>query len=234
MKNLFKLSTLSLIVLSSVGCGGGSSETNSHPIDMTAYGNLEVLVAGLPSGLSADIQITGPNNYSTSLTTGEVLSNLVTGDYTLSVNSVTTQGVTYSFNNGQSQTVTVLEGQTLSVNIDYTAPVTATGVITGFGSVYINGVKFETDQAVVTANGETDTEDALEIGMVVTINGNIGADGDGAEASSIEYQASAEGPVTGINLAEKTITLLGQVYFIDDLTEFDDVTFDAIQITLFG
>ena len=230
MKNLFKLSTLSLIVLSSVGCGGGSSETNSHPIDMTAYGNLEVLVAGLPSGLSADIQITGPNNYSTSLTTGEVLSNLVTGDYTLSVNSVTTQGVTYSFNNGQSQTVTVLEGQTLSVNIDYTAPVTATGVITGFGSVYINGVKFETDQAVVTANGETDTEDALEIGMVVTINGNIGADGDGAEASSIEYQASAEGPVTGINLAEKTITLLGQVYFIDDLTEFDDVTFDAIQI----
>ncbi len=134
MKNLFKLSTLSLIVLSSVGCGGGSSETNSHPIDMTAYGNLEVLVAGLPSGLSADIQITGPNNYSTSLTTGEVLSNLVTGDYTLSVNSVTTQGVTYSFNNGQSQTVTVLEGQTLSVNIDYTAPVTATGVITKYWS----------------------------------------------------------------------------------------------------
>ena len=230
MKNLFKLSTLSLIVLSSVGCGGGSSETNSHPIDMTAYGNLEVLVAGLPSGLSADIQITGPNNYSTSLTTGEVLSNLVTGDYTLSVNSVTTQGVTYSFNSGQSQTVTVSEGQTLSVNIDYKAPVTATGVITGFGSVYINGVKFETDQAGITANGENDTEDALEVGMVVTINGSVGADGEGAEAASIDYQASAEGPVAEVNLAEKTITLLGQVYLVDDLTEFENITFDSIQI----
>jgi len=230
MNNLLKLSTLSLIVLSSVGCGGGSSDTISLPVDMTTYGNLEVLVVGLPSGLSADIQITGPNNYSASLTTAEVLSNLVTGDYTLSVNSVTAQGITYSFNNSQSQIVTVLESQTLTVDIDYKAPVTATGVITGFGSVYINGVKFETDQAGVTANGETDTEDALEIGMVVTVNGNVGADGEGAEASTIEYQSSAEGPVTGINLAEKNITLLGQVYFIDDLTEFDDVTFDAIQI----
>ena len=230
MKNLFKLSALSLIVLSSVGCGGSSSDSTSQPVDMTAYGNLDVVVVGLPSGLSADIQITGPNNYSTSLTSGEVLSNLVIGNYTLSVNSVTAQGVTYSFNNGQSQTVTVSDGQTLSVNIDYKAPVTATGVITGFGSVYINGVKFETDQAGVTANGESDTEDALEIGMVVTVNGNVGADGEGAEASSIEYQASAEGPVTGTNLADKTITLLGQVYFIDDLTEFENVTFDSIQI----
>tara|TARA_R110002012_G_scaffold77826_4_gene198134 strand:+ start:23661 stop:26408 length:2748 start_codon:yes stop_codon:yes gene_type:complete len=230
MKNLFKLLALSLIVLSSVGCGGGSSDSTSQPVDITAYGNLDVVVAGLPSGLSADIQITGPNNYSMSLATGEVLSNLVTGEYTLSVNSVTAQGITYSFNNGQSQTVTVSEGQTLSVNIDYKAPVTATGVITGFGSVYINGVKFETDQAGVTANGENDTEDALEVGMVVTVNGNVGADGEGAEASSIDYQASAEGPVTGISLADKTITLLGQVYFIDDLTEFENVTFDSIQI----
>jgi len=230
MKNLFKLLALSLIVLSSVGCGGGSSDSTSQPVDITAYGNLDVVVAGLPSGLSADIQITGPNNYSMSLATGEVLSNLVTGEYTLSVNSVTAQGITYSFNNGQSQTVTVSEGQTLSVNIDYKAPVTATGVITGFGSVYINGVKFETDQAGVTANGENDTEDALEVGMVVTVNGNVGADGEGAEASSIDYQASAEGPVTGISLAGKTITLLGQVYFIDDLTEFENVTFDSIQI----
>ncbi len=230
MKNLFKLSTLSIIVLSSIGCGGGSSESASQPIDMTAHGNMEVLVAGLPSGLSADIQISGPNNYSTSITSGEVLSNLVTGDYTLSVNSVTVQGVTYSFNSGQSQTVTVSEGQTLSVNIDYKAPVTATGVITGFGSVYINGVKFETDQAGVTANGENDTEDALEVGMVVTINGNIRADGEGAEASSIDYQANAEGPVTSINLAEKAITLLGQVYVVDDLTEFENITFNSVQI----
>ncbi|GLX84093.1 hypothetical protein tloyanaT_03450 [Thalassotalea loyana] len=230
MKNLFKLSTLSFIVLSSVGCGGGSSESASQPIETTAYGNMEVILAGLPPGLSADIQITGPNNYSTSLISGEVLSNLVTGDYTLSVNSVTAQGVTYSFNNGQSQMVTVSEGQTLSVNINYKAPVTVTGIITGFGSVYINGVKFETDQAGVTANGENDTEDALEVGMVVTVNGNVGADGEGAEASSIDYQANAEGPVTGINLAEKTITLLSQVYFVDDLTEFENITFDFIQI----
>ena len=53
--------------------------------------------------------------------------------------------------------------------------VVKTGVITGFGSIYIDGQRYATDNSYFTVNGQSEASiDALSVGMKVTmvINGN--------------------------------------------------------------
>ena len=56
--------------------------------------------------------------------------------------------------------------------------VTTTGVITGFGSVFVNGVEFFTEQAEMELNDVPDTHEYdLKIGMIVDIKGRIDQNG---------------------------------------------------------
>ena len=50
------------------------------------------------------------------------------------------------------------------------------GTITAFGSVWVNGVEFETPATQVTVEGAVSSTDALRLGMVVTVKGTINAD----------------------------------------------------------
>ncbi len=52
----------------------------------------------------------------------------------------------------------------------------AEGPITGFGSVWVGGVRFDTTGAKVEIDGRAGTEDELEVGMVVSVDGHIDAD----------------------------------------------------------
>jgi cytochrome c-type biogenesis protein CcmE len=227
---------LSLLTLSIMGCGGGSSNnseqnppTQQQP--QATVGSAKINVLGLPAGSSANISLSGPNGYNKALTTAEELKDLVVGSYTVAVTAVTVNGVTYSASNSE-QTITISENQVTTLDVTYQAPIVSSGVITGFGSVYINGVRFNTDNAAFsTDDKDNDSEDALEVGMVVTLEGAMGANGETPTASKIKYNASAEGPVSEINLAEQSFTVLGQVYYVDEFTEFDDeLTFEALLV----
>lgn len=75
------------------------------------------------------------------------------------------------------------------------------GTVTGFGSVFVNGIEFETagasrdvDDRVSISNG-SDDDQVLGIGMVVTIIGTVNADGVTGTAESISYDDAIEGPV---------------------------------------
>ena len=53
----------------------------------------------------------------------------------------------------------------------------AIGAITDFGSVFVNGVEFETSSSTfIVEDNPNPTEDDLAIGMRVTVNGTINAD----------------------------------------------------------
>jgi len=75
------------------------------------------------------------------------------------------------------------------------------GTVSGFGSVFVNGIEFETDGASRTVNDVTDISNGsdddrvLGIGMVVTIIGSVNDDGVTGTADSIEYDNEIEGPV---------------------------------------
>ena len=75
------------------------------------------------------------------------------------------------------------------------------GTVSGFGSVFVNGIEFETDGASRNVDDETDISNGrdddtvLGIGMVVTIIGTVNDDGVTGTAESIEYDDEVEGPV---------------------------------------
>lgn len=53
----------------------------------------------------------------------------------------------------------------------------AIGVITQFGSIFVNGVEYDTSEAIIIVNGVIATEDDLGVGMVVFIQGTVNEDG---------------------------------------------------------
>lgn len=75
------------------------------------------------------------------------------------------------------------------------------GTVSGFGSVFVNGIEFETDGTIrdvdddVDISNGSDDDEVLGIGMVVTIIGTVNDDGVSGIADSIEYDDEIEGPV---------------------------------------
>ena len=107
--------------------------------------------------------------------------------------------------------------------------VKSSGTITGFGSVYVNGVKYETDNTTVYTIDDSpgSSDDDLAVGMRVTVSGSVNTDGVSGTASSISFNDDLEGPVS--NLVDvgndgliRTFTTLGRTVRISsDTTSFD-------------
>jgi hypothetical protein len=102
-------------------------------------------------------------------------------------------------------------------------PKTAIGTISGFGSVIVNGIRFDDAAASISMDDVSATRDRLRVGMVVQVRGQIYPDGTGV-ASSIRYNDCVQGPITALNRVQNTVTVLGQTVQVDDGTVFDGVT----------
>ena len=78
--------------------------------------------------------------------------------------------------------------------------VLAYGSISGFGSVIVNGVRYDDGQARYRSEDSEffDRRD-LGFGMVARVEGSLGPDGSSGMASVIEVGATLRGPVTAIN-----------------------------------
>ena len=117
-----------------------------------------------------------------------------------------------------------------------TVSTSAIGTIAGFGSIYVNGIKFETDDASYRIDDEDKFDDsALAVGMKVKVEGTINADGLTGTANSVFYDDDVEGPVdagslTEIDAATKTFTIFGlAVKASASETVFDDgASFDTL------
>ncbi|HID81875.1 MAG TPA: hypothetical protein EYH06_08730 [Chromatiales bacterium] len=119
---------------------------------------------------------------------------------------------------------------------------TTSGVITGFGSIFVNGIEFETGSASITVDDNTAaSESDLSLGMVVTITGTEDASGTTGSADTVVFDDSIEGPVEGAIAGQlvppdpggqtKTFTILDQTVVVDKTTTvFDDTTFDTLAV----
>jgi len=108
---------------------------------------------------------------------------------------------------------------------------TSVGTITGFGSVFVNGVEYETGQASVdTDDNENATEDDLEIGMFVTIQGSVNADAVTGDAVSIHYSEDIKGYVQAIDVNAGKLIIMGQEVNTDELTVYEDVTLETLLV----
>ena len=103
--------------------------------------------------------------------------------------------------------------------------VSANGVITGFGSVFVNGIRFDTDNAVIIIDDMPASESDLALGMVVRADGMFNAPNDNGSrsgnASRISFDSLIEGPVSVSPVANvddtvRTFSVLGIMVAIDE------------------
>lgn len=104
------------------------------------------------------------------------------------------------------------------------------GPVTDFGSVFVNGVEFNTTNSTVTLNGSpgpdeaTDPHRGLKVGMVVKVEGTFDDNGTTGTATGITYKDNLKGPVSIIDILGATMEVLGQNVIIDSQTAFVGAT----------
>lgn len=114
--------------------------------------------------------------------------------------------------------------------------ITSTGTISGFGSIFVNGVEYETGGTAITLDGSSGSESDLQLGMVVTITGTLDANGTTGTATTVEFDDELQGPVDTVPVdptgdgQQLQFTVLGVTVVADKTaTVFDDgVTFDTL------
>lgn len=104
----------------------------------------------------------------------------------------------------------------------------AVGPISGFGSVIVNGVRYDDSAAtVVDDDGNTAGSDDLKLGMVIEVTGSaIDRPADPtqpatASASAIRYGSEIKGPVEAVDVGAGRLTVLGQTVEVSARTVFD-------------
>lgn len=102
----------------------------------------------------------------------------------------------------------------------------ASGPVSGFASVIVNGVDFDDSSAsIIDDDGQPFPRDDLRLGMTVDVNsGAITTDGAGllvATAQRIQVLTLAVGPVDSVDVAGNAVVVLGQRIVIDVATAFD-------------
>jgi hypothetical protein len=86
------------------------------------------------------------------------------------------------------------------------AGTTTVGTITGFGSVFVNGVEFKTSSARIVVNKLQAAASNLKVGMVVTVQGQVNADGSTGDATSIQYTDELKGLVVSNGIVAPSTT----------------------------
>ncbi len=122
-----------------------------------------------------------------------------------------------------------------SDNTATVSPVASTstiqGTITGFGSIYVNGIEFETNAASIVIDGVPDIETSLGIGDVVILQGSINDDGLTGVATAVSSADELEGYVldlSGLVASIGTINVMGQTVEITIDTVFDSNILNTI------
>lgn len=95
------------------------------------------------------------------------------------------------------------------------------GSISGFGSVVVDGVRFDTSTATIEVDDEPGSEDDLRTGDIVFVSGEIDDSGN-ATAATVVADDLLRGPIESIDLAAGTFVVLGQTVKVEVDTAFDD------------
>ena len=94
----------------------------------------------------------------------------------------------------------------------------STGVISAFGSVFVNGHEYRVDGATSIVDGDADdavaAEGALKVGMMV----NLAASSD--NATQLRFTSAVRGEIDAIDTGSSTLTVMGQPVIVSSGTSF--------------
>ncbi len=187
------------------GGAAGPASVRFATSDETATGGRDYVMASgtlsWPDGLS------GNRTISISIADDDVAESVETFVLTLSDASGATLG------NIAAATVSIVDNDT--------AQVSAFGAITEFGSVTVNGIRYETDSTPVYVNGLPADLTDLKLGHTVMLNGEANFSEARGMADEISFFSTIIGPVEHINAALGRLIVLGQTVLTNEDTVFD-------------
>ncbi len=100
------------------------------------------------------------------------------------------------------------------------------GQISGFGSIIVNGVRYDDSAAqVLDDRGGVRSRDDLRLGMTVSIDSDAitqGTTGPQAKAGVVRFGTVLEASITSIDAAASQFVALGQTVRVQTTTVFDD------------
>jgi hypothetical protein len=98
------------------------------------------------------------------------------------------------------------------------------GPVRGFGSIIVNGVRFDDSGAEIeNEDGVRGSSDDLQLGTMVEIeSGRIDDSAGRATAVRIRFGSEIKGPVASVDVAANSFVVLGQVIEVKPETVFDD------------
>jgi len=132
------------------------------------------------------------------------------------------------------------DGSTADGTLGGTTGVTSSGVITGFGSVYVNGVHYETEHArIISADDDSvvlenpsnaQLQAVLGVGQVITVRGSRSDDSNGV-ANTIRFDDELVGKIDSVATADGSFVVLGQTVSVTPDTIIDDSIIEAARGT---
>lgn len=105
-----------------------------------------------------------------------------------------------------------------------TASSYTTGTVTGFGSIFVGGVRFDDSSATVTdEDGNSSSRSAVKLGMTVEVDaGAVDRVNSSALALRIRMGTEVLGPVGAVDTVAGTVQVLGQTVVVTSSTIFDE------------
>ncbi len=94
----------------------------------------------------------------------------------------------------------------------------SSGPISRFGSIFVNGVEFDTTHASISIDGQSATASQLSVGDVVEVQGSIATGGTTGTATTVGYRTEVQGPISAVDAAGSSVTVLGQTVQIGPQT----------------
>jgi len=132
------------------------------------------------------------------------------------------------------------DGSTADGTLGGTTGVTSSGVITGFGSVFVNGVHYETEHArIISADDDSvvlenpsnaQLQAVLGVGQVITVRGSRSDDSNGV-ANTIRFDDELVGKIDSVATADGSFVVLGQTVSVTPDTIIDDSIIEAARGT---
>lgn len=102
------------------------------------------------------------------------------------------------------------------------AIVASVGRINGAGkTLSVNGVDYDTSQAHVQIDGHSGSASDLKVGQIVSVQGTLNGPAKGT-ANNVTFSGDVVGPISEVDVAAGTFTVLGQQVTVDTSTSFGD------------
>ncbi len=99
------------------------------------------------------------------------------------------------------------------------------GSIDGFGSIIIDGIRYNTDEAKIFAQGQVSAESNLAVGDYVTLFVRTDAEDRVLESGDVVdmvfYEAPVIGAITAIDLSDNALAIANQIIRLSSNTLFD-------------